>query len=140
MVVRATKPILEHLRDEGYEEGRLTYNVRIFAIYSVHLELTVSLLFQKGQTDILLELVLPGWASCDVAEQAMHAAIDSQYNLNERAYIKDHSGAITQNSDDGFSFWTDISPASEQWFISEGVAEASLRQIIGDLNLNVGCI
>ncbi|CDO75076.1 hypothetical protein BN946_scf184703.g6 [Trametes cinnabarina] len=71
----------------------------------------------KGfDTDAGLEVVLPQNISCNQAELDLIDAIEANKNIFGKAYIKGHSGAVLLAIDSGLQTWTDINPASQQWF------------------------
>ncbi|CDO74739.1 hypothetical protein BN946_scf184812.g3 [Trametes cinnabarina] len=71
----------------------------------------------KGyDTDAELEVVLPPNVCCNQAELDLIGAIDASKSIFGKAYIKAHSGAILLATDKGLQTWTDVNPASQQWF------------------------
>ncbi|CDO69390.1 hypothetical protein BN946_scf185040.g3 [Trametes cinnabarina] len=71
----------------------------------------------KGfDTNAELEAVLPQNISCNQAELDLIDAIEANKNIFGKAYIKGHSGAVLLATDNGLQTWTDINPASQQWF------------------------
>ncbi|KAI0666093.1 hypothetical protein C8Q78DRAFT_1083341 [Trametes maxima] len=70
-----------------------------------------------GGTQVRLELGLPVPLSCDDAERDTLNAIERLPSTYGKAFITSHSGAALLLTEDwGFEKWTEINPASRQWF------------------------
>ncbi|CDO74893.1 hypothetical protein BN946_scf184461.g5 [Trametes cinnabarina] len=63
-----------------------------------------------------LEVVLPQNIGCNQAELDLIDANEANKNIFGKVYIKGHSGAVLLTIDSGLQTWTDINPASQQWF------------------------
>ncbi|KAI0640607.1 hypothetical protein C8Q79DRAFT_446545 [Trametes meyenii] len=78
-----------------------------------------------GGTQVRLELGLPVFTSCNDAERDTLKVIKLLPNTYGRVFITGHSGESLRFVEDGVEKWTDINPASRQWFHAAAVTVVS---------------
>ncbi|RPD63482.1 hypothetical protein L227DRAFT_572628 [Lentinus tigrinus ALCF2SS1-6] len=99
IVSDSLKTISEHLHNKGYR-------------------VKVTLLGKA--TDALIELVLPANTSCNKAEKEVLACIED-HGFPVHIAIKERSGELLAYSKDRFSFWEDINPATNGWYVRKNI-------------------